>query len=310
MKRPLLTGAFIAVVAVGVFWATSNGQPKSGPEPKAPVGIAAIEETSAAYTAAFNRGDLAAVASFWAENADYVADDGTITRGRTAITELFKAVVKTEGGAKLTLKTSSLRMLGDSVALHDGTVELTSPEGDVSKSQFTAVWTKIGGKWLLERARDIAIPTEDEVEGPYTKLKELEWLVGTWTAREGTTEVSFQCRWNRTKTFLILEQQVKLNVDDVLTVTKVVGWDPINENIRTWMFDSTGGFGEGVWARQGNTWNVEASGVTSEGKTASSVNAWKFIDDDSFEWSATDRQIDGAPAADVRLKFIRTTIKK
>ena len=32
-----------------------------------------------------------------------------------------------------------------------------------------------------------------------------------------------------------------------MTVTQRIGWDPAAKQIRSWEFDSEGGFGEGTW---------------------------------------------------------------
>ena len=51
-----------------------------------------------------------------------------------------------------------------------------------------------------------------------------------------------------------------------------IGWDPSAKRLRSWVFDSEGGFGEGVWSKSGNQWIAKMTGVTSDGKTASSTN--------------------------------------
>lgn len=37
---------------------------------------------------------------------------------------------------------------------------------------------------------------------------------------------------------------------DDLEGTQVIGWDPAAGTIRSWMFDSDGGFGEGTWSKK------------------------------------------------------------
>ena len=46
----------------------------------------------------------------------------------------------------------------------------------------------------------------------------------------------------------------------MLTVTQRIGWDPVADHIRSWEFDSEGGFGEGKWGGDGEPLGGEANG--------------------------------------------------
>ena len=37
---------------------------------------------------------------------------------------------------------------------------------------------------------------------------------------------------------------------------QVIGWDPIAKAIRSWTFDSNGGFAEGKWEHRGDRWFI------------------------------------------------------
>ena len=34
----------------------------------------------------------------------------------------------------------------------------------------------------------------------------------------------------------------------------MIGYDPVKGRLRSWVFDSEGGFGEGSWRQEGNKW--------------------------------------------------------
>ena len=72
-----------------------------------------------------------------------------------------------------------------------------------------------------------------------------------------------------------------------------VGWDPIAGQIRSWTFDSDGGFGEGLWIQDGNQWLVKASFVLADGSRASALNVYTFVDNDTIRWQSTNREIAG-----------------
>jgi hypothetical protein len=65
------------------------------------------------------------------------------------------------------------------------------------------------------------------------------------------------------------------------------------------MFDSDGGFGEGVWTRRGDRWEVKLRQVLADGRTASSTNIYAPRDEDSFTWQSINREIDGERLPDV-----------
>jgi hypothetical protein len=76
------------------------------------------------------------------------------------------------------------------------------------------------------------------------------------------------------------------------------------------VFDSDGGFAEAYWRRDGNRWIVGTSGVLPDGGTGGSTNIYEFVDENSFVWRATERDVDGQPLADAEVKFVRPAAKK
>jgi uncharacterized protein (TIGR02246 family) len=305
MRARILAGTI--AVALGVGLVIAIGQ--SGGQTKAAGDEAAIREASDAYAAAFGKGDLAVILSLWADDAEHVADDGTVTRGKAALNKQFRDGGLLDGKHKLRVQTTGLKVVGGSVAFHDGTTTLTDPDGGSDSSPFSAVWVKTDGKWLLHRVRELPSERTPAVVGR-EKLSDLEWLIGDWQATGPKTEVTFNARWAKNKSFMLIEQHVLIGGEELVTVVMVIGWDPIEGQLRSWMFDSNGGFGEGMWSRSGSAWIVDAAGVGADGTPAESTNVWKFVDENNFEWTAIDRELDGQPAPDISLKYTRKTAKK
>jgi hypothetical protein len=69
--------------------------------------------------------------------------------------------------------------------------------------------------------------------------------------------------------------------------------------IRSWIFDSEGGFGEGVWQRDGNQWTVQYKSTQADGSQSSSTNVYTLLDDHTFTWKSVDRQVDGQLQPDI-----------
>ena len=284
------------VVALGVAFTLVNfhGSTDAADPPKNDE--QSILKAMQAYEAAFNKGDVDAIMTFWAADAEFISDDGKATRGRDAIAAQTKRAITEHKGLTVKLTNKSIRFIKPDVALQDGIVTLSAQDKPADSGPFTSVWSKTDGKWLLVSVRDL--PDEMPTAGTnYSALKQLEWMVGEWTAQEKDVSVDMTVRWDKNQNFLLLENTIKLKGEN-LSITQFIGWDPSQQQIRSWIFDSRGGFGETFWARQGNQWEGQAAGVLSDGRTTSSLNTWKYVDDHTAEWQSTQRQVDSQPMPD------------
>ena len=268
----------------------------------------AVREASAAYVAALTAGDPDKVVGFWAPDADYIDDAGKLTRGKDRIADLFRKALPARKGSKFAGRIESMKFLRPEVCLVDGTLEVTSPTQTKEVSRYAVVWARSGDRWLISSARDLPAEVTDLPSLAAVQLKDLGWLVGEWA--DARTDVTMTSRWDTNRAFLILDYTVKQEGADPLKVRVRVGWDGANARIRSWMFDSQGGFGEGYWQRDGKKWVVGASGVLPDGGTGSGTNSYEFVDANTFVWRATDREVDGQPLADAEVKFVRKNAKK
>jgi uncharacterized protein (TIGR02246 family) len=305
----LITGA-AGLVALTV-WATAQ-QPAERPRPAAAAPVSpeetAIRQTIASYVKAFNLGDATALGTFWTEDAEYFGDEGASSKGRAAITERFKALFAEKKGLVMTGSLTSVKLLGPSAALVDGTVTLTDPKGGTDTSPFESAWVKgADGRWVLSRVRDLSDIEEKETN--FEHLKPLEWLVGEWTGESAAMSVTLSCRLEKNRNFLVLDQAVKVAGKDVISVTKYIGWDAAEGHLRSWVFDSEGGFGSGEFSRTGNEWTEVVEFRNRGGTDGSAKNVWLFVDDNHFEWKAVEREVDGRPVGDVAVKYVRKAAK-
>jgi len=269
----------------------------------------AVRAAVDSYTSAFNEGNLDGVLAHVAADADFIDGDGKQYKGKPDLTDVFKRSLADLKGSKLKSTITSIRFLRPEVAVVDGKAEVTAPDGTTESGRYTSTWTRSDGKWLLSCVRNL--PDSAATPEPATAaLHQLEWLIGDWT-HEGTKyRVQVNGRWALNKSFLVLEYTASSKDGEELTVMQFFGWDPADEVIRSWFFDSKGGNGGGDWERDGNTWTAEWTGVLSDGRPASSVNSIQFIDDKTFVFRSADREIDGLPLADLEVKFVRKAAEK
>jgi uncharacterized protein (TIGR02246 family) len=302
-KNLVLLGlAGTVLVAIPVLSGQGQGQaPANGEQP--------VRKAVAAYVDALNKGDVDGLMAFMAPDADIVDENGKTTRGHDALAARFKTVLQDRKGSKVGGKIYSVKFLRPEVALVDGSLEFTAADGTRESNRYAFVWVKSGDRWLLSSARDLPAEVDELPSLPYPQLKSLEWLIGDWADEGGKGAVQIKCKWAPNKSFLLMEYEVKNEGAEPMLVTQRIGWDPVNNRVRSWVFDSTGGFSEGYWQRDGNKWVVGASGILADGGTGTATNIYEFKDEHSFLYRSVDREIDSQPIADVDVKFIRKAAK-
>ncbi len=156
-------------------------------------------------------------------------------------------------------------------------------------TRFTVVYVKHDGQWLQSAVRD----EYSHDLSPHDRLKELEWLVGEWINESQDAVVHTTCKWADNGNYLLREFTMKTRGQPVLSGTQRIGWDPVRRQIKTWIFDTEGGFGEGYWSRNGDEWVIKAEGVRQDGRHASLTNILKRLGKDRASWQSVDRTLGG-----------------
>jgi uncharacterized protein (TIGR02246 family) len=295
MRKTLIVLGLLALCLTSLAVRSDEG-------PLATTDEEAIRQAVSAYAKAFNKADLDALASVWAANAEYIDEKQAVTKGRTAIRELFKRHLNELKGAKIAFKVTSIRPLTADVVLQDGTSKLTLADGAIHDGHFAAVWFKKDGKWMLRSVRDL--PGEVAATASAGRaIKDLQWMVGDWKAHKEGIDVSV--RWAMNQAFLLQEYKVK-KADTEIEVNQLIGFDPLSGQIKSWTFDSLGGYGEGLWTRDGNSWVIETAGVLPDGQTGTAVNVIRHEDDQHAVFQVKRREIGGQPiASDTEVKLVR-----
>ena len=268
----------------------------------------AIRKAAEAFVKAFNAGDAKAVAALWAPDGDFMDVRGQVFRGRDTIEKIFAAHFATARGSKIDITIDSIRFLGTDTAIEKGTSHARPAAGGAATaSRFTAVRVKRDGKWLLESVHESPYQTESN----YENLKDLEWVIGSWRANPPGATVERKCEWAGNRNFILCKQEMRKGDSVVATSTQVIGWDPIERRIRSWDFDSEGGFGSEVWTRDGGRWVLEATGVRRDASVTEATNIITPVDANTFTWQSIHRRSNGASLPDTGVvKAIRVPVKK
>jgi len=252
---------------------------------------AAIRKGVEAYVAAFNKADAKALADFWSPEAVYLNRlTGEEVVGRVAIAEQFTALFKEQPGLKLEATTESIQFLSPNVAVEHGTAKFLSPKAVPEEVQYTAVYVKQGGRWLLDRVTD---GTESAATSHYEQLKVLEWMIGSWVDEDENARIETECNWTKNRNFLTRSFAISVAGRLEMSGMQIVGWDPAAKTIRSWTFDSDGGFAEATWTHKKDRWFIHNHGVLADGRKATMVNVIKPVTESSFTWQTIERTAGG-----------------
>lgn len=299
MTKSLLAIA-LAIAAIGLVSAGGQTGTATGNDE---AGLRAAFES---YSAALKTGDLNAIMAFWAADADFTGIDGEVAKGRDAIGKLFVDNLADLKSGKSVIKCDSLRFLTPEVVAAEGSIEFTPAEGPVETNRFSAVWAKKAGKWVIASARDLP---ESQTQAADRGLKEMQWLAGEWEAKDRDTTVRLTVKSELGGKFAFAKYDVK-GPKDSLVVYQMIGWDPTEGTLRSWTFDSRGGFGESLWFREGGTWAGDTVGVLPTGQVGSSMNMIRMMGPNQFKWMATEREVEGLPIPDSELTYNRVNANR
>jgi len=296
-QEPVARGASSsAPVAAQVTGASAKPAPVAA-ESKAPAMTDRPEEEKAVravgetFIKAYNAGDAMAVAALFSEDAEMVDENGGRIKGRPTIQAFFDAMFRERKGAKIEIALESLAFLGPEVAKEEGHTRVKPAEKEASDSvrRYSVLFVKQGGKWLYSSVHE----DDEPALAHHERLKELEWMLGDWVDETTDSTVHANCHWSPDKNFLLRDFTIHVQGQSVMTVAQRIGWDPLTKQIKSWFFDSEGGYGEGYWTRDGKQWFIKSSGVLPDGRTASATNVLTRVGPHSARWASIQRTVGG-----------------
>jgi uncharacterized protein (TIGR02246 family) len=253
---------------------------------------AAIRKNAEAYVTAYNNHDAKTLAAMWSPDAVYMdPSTGESAVGREEIQQAFAGVLAELGDAKLEVEVNSVEFVSPNVAIERGIARVVSAKEEPVETSYTAVNVKRDDKWLIDRISEVEprAPTPSN----YEHLKELEWMIGSWVDQDENATVQTDCQWTKNRNFMNRSFAVVVGDEVDLAGMQIIGWDPAAEQIRSWIFDSDGGFAEGQWTRKDDRWLIKQNGTLPDGRRTTAVNIITYIDDNSCTWQSINRTVGG-----------------
>jgi hypothetical protein len=210
--------------------------------------------------------------------------------GRKAIEKEFTAILAEQKDCQLAVSVESIEFISPNVAVESGVALIVSGDGKPQKSSYSAIHVKRDGTRFLDRVTEEDLPV---VASNYDKLKELEWLVGTWIDSDEQGQIQTTCAWTKNNNFMTREFKVSVGEHVELSGMQIIGWDAAEKQIRSWVFDSDGGFAEGRWTNKNNHWYITKTGTLTDGRKSASVNIITRVNENQFKWQSINRTVGG-----------------
>jgi uncharacterized protein (TIGR02246 family) len=293
----------IVIAVVCVTWAGSAIAQKADRFAK---DEAAIRSEAEAYVQAFNKADAERLASHWAEDAEYILPSGERLKGRDKIEQAFKKFFSDNQGIQIQVAISQIRFPRHNEAVEEGSAVVSRPGEKPKELTYEVTYVKRKAAWKIAHVEEtFSAPSN------YEHLKELEWLIGEWVDDSESADVETLAQWTKNKSFITLSFRVQFEGHPALEGTQVIGWDPSVKSIKSWVFDSLGGFGQGVWSREGTRWTVRTTGVLITGEKTSAINIYTALDENTFTFSSIGREINGEPQPNIEeIRVVRKQISQ
>jgi ketosteroid isomerase-like protein len=282
-------------LAVPVFVPAVHGEDSSGSE-------AQIRSASRGYLEALIGGDAKRVAAFWTPQGTYVDSSNQSHPAQQLIQEEFVDNADSREPIDLRSHHSEVRLLAPNVAMEKGNSGEHQDDANTgSETTFIAIWVKSGERWLLDYLQEFEVSPKS-AEGP---LAELSWMVGEWVSHADGVEARLTVTWSNQRNFLLQKFTVLLPDRNELRGEQRIAWDASKKQIRSWLFRSDGGFAEGAWTLEGNTWVVKKSEVAPTGEKIATVNLWVHEDSDSCWFKSLNAGDENKAVKDLVLQFRR-----
>jgi uncharacterized protein (TIGR02246 family) len=264
----------------------------SAPAVSAPTGDSVqIKAAIESYVAAFNARDVEKLVGHWSPQGVYASrTSGAQIVGHDAMREECGTMFKSDGVPNIAVATESIEFISPNVALERGTATVTHPDDDVVESKYSVVYVRRDGSWLIDRVTENEITLE---VSNYQQLKDLDWLLGEWVDEGEEFTIEFAAKWTENQNFITRRYTVFAADEVNSSGLQIIGWDPKQKQIRSWLFDSSGTFVTGTWTKRDDRWVVSSAATLADGRSGSFSSIFRPLEDGAYAWQKINRVVDG-----------------
>jgi uncharacterized protein (TIGR02246 family) len=303
MSRITVSALAALIAASWATFATGQEAATAASASAASADEQAVRQVTQKFVKAFNAGSAENVATLFSGEAELIDDAGDVHKGNAAIKDLFGRFFEKFPGATSTMTPDAVRVVSPGLAIEEGRrVVSTKDDRSPAAMRYTLVMSKQHGQWKIVSGHEV---DDDDSLSPHDRLRPLAWLVGDWVDEGSDAVVQMSCKWSEDKNYLLIDFNAKIQGKPALKSSQRIGWDPLNEKIKSWVFDSDGGHGEGIWCQVENHWVIKSTAVLPDGQTGSATIVLEPQDKDSYLMKGFDRIRGKTAEPDFEVKIVR-----
>jgi uncharacterized protein (TIGR02246 family) len=285
------------MMSVGVC----QGQPTKGAESNPDE--QAVKQLTQSFVKAFNAGKSDDVAGLFLERAELTDDNGNVYKGRLDIADVFSRFFKKFPGATSKMTPESIKFISPSFVIEEGSRTVTTKDGKATAvTHYTFVKIKPQDQWKIASGTEI---NDDSSLTPHDRLMPLTWLVGDWVDEGSDAVVQISSRWSEDKNFILIDFSAKVQGKPGLKSSQRIGWDPLTQKVKSWVFDSDGGYGDGSWTLVEGRWVIKSNAVMPDGQTGSATIILEPSGNDKYGMKGFDRIRGDNAEPDFELTIVR-----
>jgi uncharacterized protein (TIGR02246 family) len=251
---------------------------------------------------ALNSARVDKVLELFLPEGELVDEAGTVYRGHDELQAVLAAYFERFPGAKTELQLEAIRVLGP-VAIEEGTRTTTTADGKQQVTiRYIAVRTRTNEGWPLASVREFL---DESALTSHDQLQTISWLLGEWLNEGSDGRVKIDYHWSDDGNYLLGDYLVMRESGTPLNTSQRIGWDPSIGKFRSWVFDSDGGFAEGIWTPTDEGWVIKSTAVMPDGRTGSATLTLLVQDPTRFVMKGTDRIVGNRRETDFELTVVK-----
>lgn len=162
MKTHLRLYPLLAALALAGASVSMAQTPPAEAAPEPSEAAKAAQGQVDAYVAAFNKGDVKALAALYADDVEYTSDDGDMLSGREAVAEGLTRFFRENAGATLAVEIESARFLTPDVLVEKGLATV----GDHT-TRYVCNYVKKGADWQIAELEETALTRRMKAMRPW-----------------------------------------------------------------------------------------------------------------------------------------------
>jgi len=246
-----------------------------------------LERTNEVATL-FGKGDFAAMSELWTTDGHYFDAEGMHFVGRPAIASALAGIFSTYPGAQLRSEVKSTSFLDPDTIIEDGVVTVTV-QGTTVSFLYTNINVRKDEKWLIASTRNYKAPSPGSGE----HLQPLKGLIGAWQI-ESNNGVAGTAEFALSPGGDAILGHYAITVDGKIASQENprIAWDAATASILSRSIEADGGFSNGIWSQQGDSWVIANNATMADGKKLASTNVIVQTGPDAITFQSKDRKFE------------------